>query len=251
MNHIFRTPGQGVRKCELCNHASDSRVTVTAGLPGRDVAPIRDEPRKGNTMHRHLLTISLAATLATLLTPTSADAYYHANLGRFLTRDPIEHAGSKWNLYEYVNGRPMHLTDPFGMVPGVPVPPIPGETIPWPEPPHPGPVTPAGSDSPICDQYDCDDTYSGANAKCFCKCAGDSPWSNYVRGCLRKLYNQGVDPNNAHIRCYAAADKKRFEGGRPVLTLARCYVKCTLLHGYDGILGSGDPPPFWLGSPSL
>lgn len=28
--------------------------------------------------------------------------YYHAQLGRFVSRDPIAQQGSKWNLFEYV-----------------------------------------------------------------------------------------------------------------------------------------------------
>ena len=43
--------------------------------------------------------------------------YYHAQLGRFVTRDPIEYDGSRWNLYEYVNGAPSMATDPSGLAP--------------------------------------------------------------------------------------------------------------------------------------
>ena len=35
--------------------------------------------------------------------------------GRFLTRDPIGFAGSKWDLYEYVNGRNLSVVDPSGL----------------------------------------------------------------------------------------------------------------------------------------
>jgi RHS repeat-associated protein len=31
--------------------------------------------------------------------------YYHAQMGRFVSRDPIGYAGGSWNLYEYVGGR--------------------------------------------------------------------------------------------------------------------------------------------------
>lgn len=40
--------------------------------------------------------------------------YYHAQLGRFVTRDPIGYEGSEWNLYEYVGGMPVQYFDPFG-----------------------------------------------------------------------------------------------------------------------------------------
>jgi RHS repeat-associated protein len=40
--------------------------------------------------------------------------YYSAQLGRFITRDPIGYEGSQWNLYEYVGGRPLVSLDPDG-----------------------------------------------------------------------------------------------------------------------------------------
>ena len=41
--------------------------------------------------------------------------YYHAQLGRFVTRDPTGYGGSQWNLYEYVGGRPVARVDPTGL----------------------------------------------------------------------------------------------------------------------------------------
>jgi RHS repeat-associated protein len=43
--------------------------------------------------------------------------YYHAKLGRFISRDPIGYDGSQWNLYEYVGGRPTVARDPQGTGP--------------------------------------------------------------------------------------------------------------------------------------
>ncbi|MBY0588589.1 RHS repeat-associated core domain-containing protein [bacterium] len=43
--------------------------------------------------------------------------YYHAKLGRFISRDPIGYEGSQWNLYEYVGGRPTISVDPEGLQP--------------------------------------------------------------------------------------------------------------------------------------
>ena len=40
--------------------------------------------------------------------------YYHAEMGRFVSRDPVGYVGSRANLYEYVNSRPVVLTDPTG-----------------------------------------------------------------------------------------------------------------------------------------
>lgn len=39
---------------------------------------------------------------------------YDPKAGRFIGRDPIGFDGSKWNVYEYGNSRPMSGTDPFG-----------------------------------------------------------------------------------------------------------------------------------------
>lgn len=87
------------------------------------------------------------------------------------------------------------------------------------------PFDPLPDSSPECDKYGCKDSYAGANAKCFCKCAGNSPWSQYVRGCLRQLYSQGVDPDLAHKTCYNMGDVLS-GGDMPTATLAYCYVKC-------------------------
>jgi RHS repeat-associated protein len=43
--------------------------------------------------------------------------YYHAKLGRFISRDPIGYEGSKRNLYEYLMNQPLSLTDPTGLCP--------------------------------------------------------------------------------------------------------------------------------------
>ncbi len=45
----------------------------------------------------------------------TAGAYYHAQLGRFVSRDPIGYRGSPFNLYEYVKGRPSGSLDPSGL----------------------------------------------------------------------------------------------------------------------------------------
>lgn len=43
--------------------------------------------------------------------------YYHAQLGRFVNRDPIGYRGGM-NLYAYVGGRPTRRLDPYGLKPG-------------------------------------------------------------------------------------------------------------------------------------
>src|SRR5690606_33124743 len=41
--------------------------------------------------------------------------YYHAQLGRFLNRDPIGYEAGSTNLYEYVGGMPTYYVDPKGL----------------------------------------------------------------------------------------------------------------------------------------
>jgi RHS repeat-associated protein len=41
--------------------------------------------------------------------------YYHAQLGRFLTRDPLEYLAGSANLYEYTAGGPINGIDPSGL----------------------------------------------------------------------------------------------------------------------------------------
>ena len=41
--------------------------------------------------------------------------YYHAELGRFLSRDPIGYDGGEVNLYRYVKNAPPAARDPFGL----------------------------------------------------------------------------------------------------------------------------------------
>jgi RHS repeat-associated protein len=172
--------------------------------------------------------------------------YYDYETGRWYQRDPLnqDKPGGGYHdgmgLYEYVKNNPIITGDPlglfmppWGMPPGHPGAPPPSLVDPReypvfhpiPSPPI-GPVTPLPNTSSQCDDYECDDTYAGANARCFCKCAGNDPWSQYVRGCLRKLYDAGISAGEAHSRCYKSADDQNFPGGRPWMDLANCYVTC-------------------------
>lgn len=46
--------------------------------------------------------------------------YLNSRLGRWGSRDPIGYEGSKWNLYEYVDGMPLIGVDPYGMCEFIP-----------------------------------------------------------------------------------------------------------------------------------
>ena len=59
--------------------------------------------------------------------------------GRFIGRDPIGYAGSAWNTYEYVYGKPLILGDPIGLIGS-----ICGSPLPWGIYPVRYPVPPAG-----------------------------------------------------------------------------------------------------------
>ena len=60
------------------------------------------------------LSMILLLLIGLIITADSASAYYSTNLGRFISRDPIGYQGSKWNLYEYVRGKPILYVDPTG-----------------------------------------------------------------------------------------------------------------------------------------
>ena len=75
-----------------------------------------------------------------------------------------------------------------------------------------------------CDSYPEDYTYSGANARCFCNCAGSSPWMDFVRSCLQCMYAIGAGGNKAHAICYIAAT--RAIGAPPALRLLSCWLAC-------------------------
>ena len=72
----------------------------------------------------------------------------------------------------------------------------------------------------------------GVSLKCFCKCAGDSAWSQAVRGCLACSHAKGENVEIAHAACYAAATAKY---GLPPAIIAGCYISCG---------GYVPPPPY-------
>ena len=62
--------------------------------------------------------VFVAVLLFTILLAAAhvAPAMYDAEVGRFITRDPIKYKGGI-NLYEYVRDNPTNRTDPRGLIP--------------------------------------------------------------------------------------------------------------------------------------
>ncbi|MFN0214671.1 MAG: DUF6531 domain-containing protein [Saprospiraceae bacterium] len=165
--------------------------------------------------------------------------------GRFCQRDPLGiwfDTKNRGNGYSMVGNSPVRYTDPFGSTT------VEGKkncddeflmctyglyqdwtkcvkklyncysSLP------PGLADPLPENSSKCDDYPYDDAYMKANTRCFCKCAGDSAWSQFVRGCLRAAYEGGLGKEESHYMCYFIADN-RF-GKRPWGTLLGCLSKC-------------------------
>lgn len=80
---------------------------------------------------------------------------------------------------------------------------------------------PEPSNSPVCGKYG-NEPYAGTSLQCFCKCAGDSAWSQKVRGCLACEHNKGTNAFEAHVACYAAAGIL----STPPSAVAKCYTSC-------------------------
>ncbi len=57
----------------------------------------------------------LSLLVALVFLSSSAEAFNHPQLGRFLNRDPIGYSGGDTNLYAYVRGRPTVGVDPSGL----------------------------------------------------------------------------------------------------------------------------------------
>jgi RHS repeat-associated protein len=132
--------------------------------------------------------------------------YLDTATGRFISEDPIGFRGSV-NFYAYVKNRPIDFTDPSGLKD------CNGHDC--------TKAAPLPSNSPKCDDYG-NELYVGSSLKCFCKCAGDSAWSQQVRGCLACEHDKGTNPYIAHAACYAAGGL----GNAPWVRLSACYLLC-------------------------
>jgi len=167
----------------------------------------------------------------------------HSKMGRFTGRDPHGYRDGP-NLYQYLRSKPTTSHDPLGLgtqlsadisdcaekfqscltVANADLDACRRQWATCTQSVIPA-FGPLSSDASECNQYPCDYEYAGANARCFCKCAGNSRWSQYVRGCLSELFNDGINAQLAHLTCYNMGDA--FSGGvMPQLTLLWCWATC-------------------------
>lgn len=130
--------------------------------------------------------------------------FYDPGSGRFLSEDPLRISGGSANPYRYADNNPVEARDPTGLFTYGLMP----------------------RNSRHCNDYDPCESYMGANARCFCKCAGNSPWSQHVRSCLRGFYSSGLSGTLAHHACYQAATVLF---GPPPPELLFCYARCLRL----------------------
>ena len=140
------------------------------------------------------------------LDPPSPDGmdvlYSHEYVAKRMRSRSLEERG---NLYGYVRNNPVNYVDPSGLIAF-------DDTSCWIAAPT---VSIAG-----CAVHEGTRFYT-FDAACVCRCAGTSPWDNFVRGCLHCAEVAGVPSNEAHDRCYAIADK--IYGKRSGLA-ARLYI---------------------------
>jgi RHS repeat-associated protein len=130
--------------------------------------------------------------------------YVDSSTGRFISEDPLGFKGGV-NFYVFVLNNPVNLRDPLGLKACE----------------NCTNAAPLPANSPKCDSYG-SETYFGTSLKCFCKCAGDSAWSEQVRGCLAREHDRGTNPFVAHQRCYRAAGLTSAPWG----VISKCYQEC-------------------------
>jgi len=148
--------------------------------------------------------------------------HFDATIGRFLSDDPIADrardvlgivgmsdtavgSGGATRGYTFPLNDPVNVTDPSGMA---------GRSA----------SRDCSPRSPDCQNYSPCYSYQGANAGCFCRCAGNDPWSRRVRCCLFDKYDAGWGAGPAHYYCYAEATATA--GLPPATGLIYCWAQC-------------------------
>ncbi len=80
------------------------------------------------------------------------------------------------------------------------------------------------ADSKNCEDYG-DRSYLGFSFQCMCKCMGDTPWEQSVRGCIYDMVHVlGLPEFSAHDACFEEAT--RTHGGRDNLRIGLCMEQC-------------------------
>lgn len=152
--------------------------------------------------------------------------WYRAGWGRYSQADPLLNLDNVQSVsrvleyplsptfsnpqwYSYARSSPSRFIDPLGL-----------KACPDCEN-----ATPLPSTSPKCDRYG-NELYPHINTslKCFCKCAGDSVWSQKVRGCLACEHDRHTEIFKAHKECYGAAGPDM-----PIFTLGKCLASCRVV----------------------
>lgn len=146
-------------------------------------------------------------------------------VGRFISEDPVAEKGREVRAYlrqgtepvlirdaylrpySYPANDPVGMTDPSGLA---------GQSK----------KRDCSSSSPDCDTYGRCYSYQGANAGCFCRCAGNGPWSSQVRCCLFQKYEEGYSGDEAHALCYAQATWTNGMTSIPIDELGECWWLC-------------------------
>ncbi len=161
--------------------------------------------------------------------------YYSPVAARWLTRDPLGMVDGP-NVYGYVGENPVGHRDSLGL----------HITNTFPNPidglhPRPRPdeasecfnAAPVSASSGVCCEYGDSETHVGWNARCVCENAGESPWDQYVRGCLACMHRKRIGMNKSHYLCYKAATS-RFGIGTTIDQMweiaSQLLVQCFLGH---------------------
>jgi len=107
--------------------------------------------------------------------------YYSPELQRFISEDPIRLDGGNINFFSYTKNNPINYKDPDGLQLYPPVP-----IVPYLPPLPPSPPLPSCPPSP----ENCDHYPKNSIRYWVCMNAGNNPWANCVRKCLRDSYMQ-------------------------------------------------------------
>lgn len=124
---------------------------------------------------------------------------------------------------------------------------------PWVPPPPPPPpteedclnpwLTKQPDKSSCYEKYGLCDCLYGANVRCMCLCMGNSPWEDFVRGCLQCMLRvPGMTWDRAHILCWLKATEHFGIPSVPARRLRR-YVRECSAYQRATCGGKCDPPP--------